>query len=590
MKKFVSKLVAGVMLATTIFSVSAFAEDKTITVIHTNDTHAAAKDDGKAQIGFAKVGAYVQSLKKSNPNVLVLDAGDMFQGLPFANLEKGHSMVDIVNKVGYDAMTVGNHEFDFGAKNLFEIEKKLNYPMLAANITKDGKEVFKPYIIKEMAGAKVGIFGLATPETAYKTHPDNVKGYVFGDIVKSAQATVDTLKNKEKADVIIMIGHLGLYEGQDTSDSVAKNVKGIDLIVDGHSHTTTDAGVKEGDTLIVSTGSSLKNIGKVELTLENNKVKEAKSSLLKYADFANVTPDATIAELIKKVDDAQKPILDKVVGKTKVDLVGERTIVRTGESNLGQLATDAMLDLTDADIALTNGGGIRTSIPAGDITMGQLVAVFPFGNTLMVKDVKGSDILAALEHGVKEYPNELGGFPHTAGMTFTLNAKAPVGSRISDAKVNGQPLVKDKMYTLVTNDFMAVGGDGYDMLKSYPIKAEYNTLMDTLLDYVAAQGTVEGKFSPRMTINEKEVTLPNEDIMTMDNVGLRQFAEGKGYKVEFDNKAKKVEMTKGDVQIILDIKARTFTGTSVGGVASYPVLENGHYFMASSDLNRMLAA
>lgn len=586
MKRFVSKLMAGVMLATTILSVTAFADDKTITVIHTNDTHAAAKDDGKSQIGFAKVGAYVHDLKKSDPNVLVVDAGDMFQGLPFANLEKGHSMIDIVNKVGYDAMTVGNHEFDFGAKNLLEIEKKLNFPMLAANVVKDGQQVFKPYIVKEMNGVKVGIFGMATPETAYKTHPDNVKGYSFTDIVKAAQKTVDTLKNKEKADVIIMIGHLGLYEGKETSDVIARNVEGIDLIIDGHSHTTLDHGVMEGKTLIASTGSSLKNIGKVTLTLDGNKVASASSELLNYEALAKVAPDKDIEAIIKKVDDAQKPILDKVIGKTKVDLIGERSIVRTGESNLGQLATDAMLDLTDADMALTNGGGIRTSIPAGDITMGQMVAVFPFGNTIMVKDVKGSDILAALEHGVKEYPNELGGFPHTAGITFTLNAKAPVGSRISDLKIGGQPVVLDKIYALATNDFMAAGGDGYDMLKAYPIKAEYNTLMDTLLDYVKAQGIVEGKFETRMSVNNEE---PKDVPVTADYVSLRDYASSKGFKVDFDAKTKVVSLEKGDIKVSLDTKAKTYSGSTKGQL-SFLTLDKGHYKMASSELNKMLAA
>lgn len=586
MKKFFSKLMVGVMLTTTIFSASAFADEKTITIIHTNDTHAAAKDDGKAQIGFAKVGAYVQALRKADPNVLVLDAGDMFQGLPFANIEKGHSMIDIVNKVGYDAMTVGNHEFDFGANNLLEIQKKLDYPMVVANVSKDGKQVFDAYVIKEVAGAKVGIFGLATPETAFKTHPDNVKGYVFEDIVKSAQKAVDQLQ-AEKVDVIIMLGHLGLYEGEDTSDLVAKNVDGIDLIIDGHSHTTLEEGLLVEDTLIVSTGNSLSNLGKVVLTLEDNKVKSADASLLNYEALADVVGDKDIAAAIEKVDAAQKPLLEKVVGKTAVDLVGERSIVRTGESNLGQLATDAMIELTKADVALTNGGGIRTSIPAGDITLGQMTAVFPFGNTIMVKEITGADLLAALEHGVKEYPNELGGFPHTAGITFTLNAKAPVGSRISDLKIAGQAVVLDKLYSLATNDFMAAGGDGYDMFTAYPIKAEYNTLMDTLLDYVAAQGTVEGKFEARMTINEEDVAVDTP--VTADAQILRAIAEGKGYEVEYDAAKKVIHFTKGDTAISLNVQTKAYAGAAEGKV-SFLTLDNGHYRMASSEINAMLVA
>lgn len=397
MKSFFSKLMLGTVLAATLFAQTAFADNATITVIHTNDTHAAVKDDGKSQIGFAKLGGYVEALRKTDKNVLVLDAGDMFQGLPFANLEKGHSVIPAANKVGYDAMTVGNHEFDFGAQNLLEIEKKLDFPMIAANVTKDGKSVFAPYIVKEVASARVGIIGIATPETAYKTHPDNVKGYKFGDIVASTQSAVDQLKKDEKADVIIVLTHLGLYEGDETSDLVAKGVTGIDLIIDGHSHTTLANGLEESGTLIVSTGSSMKNVGKVVLTLQDNKVVAKEATLLDYAALSEVEANQAIADAIAEVEATQKPMLEKVIGKTAVDLVGERSVVRTGESNLGQLATDAIIELTKADVALTNGGGIRTSIPAGDVTMGQMAAVFPFGNTIMVKEITGADLKLALD-------------------------------------------------------------------------------------------------------------------------------------------------------------------------------------------------
>ena len=477
-----------------------FAEESgIITIIHTNDVHARAKEEDGRVIGLAKLGAYVENLKAENPNVLVLDAGDMFQGLPFANIENGKSMIQPVNAVGYDAMTAGNHEFDFGEENLFEIKEAINFPMLGANVIKDGKVVLESNIIKEVAGVKVGIFGITTPETAYKTHPDNVKGYEFGDIVKTSKEQVEKLK-EEGADVIIALVHLGLYEGDYTSDLIAKGVEGIDLIIDGHSHTKLENGLEESGTLIVSTGEYLGAVGKVELKLEDNKVVERTAALLGVSDFAEVAPKQDVVDAITAVDEAQKPILDEVVGKTAVDLVGEREIARKGETNLGQLATNAMLELTKADIAITNGGGIRTSIPAGDITVGQMVSVFPFGNTIMVKDIKGSDVVAALEHGVSNYPELLGGFPHVAGITFTLNADKPAGSRISDVKVGGEDLVLDKMYSLATNDFMAAGGDDYTMFKDYPIKAEYNTLMDTLVDYVKAQGTVEGKLEVRMTV------------------------------------------------------------------------------------------
>lgn len=528
------------------------AEQTTITLIHTNDTHANIKSDGKAIIGFGKVATYVEQLKKEN-NVLVLDAGDMFQGLPIANLEKGHSIVSIINQVGYDAMVPGNHEFDFGTTNLLELSKKLDFPMLSANIeTIEGKEVFKPYIVKEFEGMKVGIFGLTTPETYFKTHPNNVKGYEFNEIVASADKIVKKLRETEKVDVIIMVSHLGLDEGVDTSDVVAKAVKGIDVIVDGHSHTTLPEGREVEDTLIVSTGEKLNNIGQVELVVEAGKVISKSSKLIGYTDLAEVEAKQTVEEEIAKVEAAQKAVLDKVVGKTSVDLDGERANVRTGETNLGQLATDAMIKETGAQMAITNGGGIRASIPAGDITMNHVVTVFPFGNTVMVKEIKGSDIKAALEHGVSEYPEQKGAFPHTAGITFTLHTKEAVGNRISDIKIAGEELQLDKLYTVVTNDFMAAGGDGYEMFKTYPVKAEYNTLMDILLDYIAELGTVEGEVETRMVITD-ELNGVKEEVLEANVVGIRAYAEEKGFKALYVADTKEIVLKKDGLKVVLNI-------------------------------------
>lgn len=501
MKKAVFKLLTAVAFAS-VMIVPSFAKDATtLKIIHTNDIHGNVKDDGKSTIGFAKFTTYVNETRAKEENVLVLDAGDMFQGLPFANLEKGQSVIELANRAGYDAMTVGNHEFDFGAANLFDnIISKLDFKVLAANVFKGKEQALSSYMIKEIDGVKVGIFGMATQETAFKSHPDNTVGYSFTDMIEAAKKSVKDLKEKEQVDVVIMLAHLGLYEGDYTSDLVAKAVEGIDVIVDGHSHTELPEGLMVNDTLIVSTGTAFKNVGEVELTIKEGQVVNKEAELLDYSAFKEVTPDQAVTQIIEKVEAAQKPILERVVGQTAVDLIGERTTVRTGESNLGQLATDAMIDLTGADVAITNGGGIRASIKAGDITMKDMITVFPYGNTIMVKEMTGKDIKAALEHGVNEYPNEKGGFPHTAGITFTLNAYKQVGNRISDIKVAGVPMDLNKTYTVVTNDFMAAGGDGYEMFKAYPIKAEYNTLMDTLLDYVEKLGVVKGEFEPRMTV------------------------------------------------------------------------------------------
>lgn len=616
MKKVRFKLLTALAFASMMI-MPVFAKDTTtIKILHTNDIHGNVKDDGKSKIGLAKLATYVAETRAADENVLVLDAGDMFQGVPFANLEKGQSMIELANIIGYDAMTVGNHEFDFGADNLFNnIISKLNFPVLAANVYKGDERALDAYIVKEVDGVKVGIFGMATEETAFKSHPNNTIGYEFTDMIEAARETVSVLKEKEQAEVIIMLAHLGLYEGDYTSDLVAKAVDGIDLIVDGHSHTELPEGLMVNDTLIVSTGTALNNVGEVELTVEDGKVVNKEAELLGYSSFAEVAPSEEVLEAIEKVEAAQKPMLERVVGKAAVDLIGERSLVRTGETNLGQLATDAMLDLTGAQIAITNGGGIRASIKAGNITMNDMITVFPYGNTIMVKEIKGSDVKAALEHGVSEYPNEKGGFPHTAGITFTLNAYKEVGNRISDIKVNGEPIDLNQTYTVVTNDFMAAGGDGYDMFKAYPIKAEYNTLMDTLLDYVEKLGTVEGKFETRMTVvteapSEEETPANSVVISIMKKVvskngqnvtvslfpyieqgrvmaRLRDMSELLDIELEWDNQSKTASIKGQDIEFKVDQDYAMVDGKKVDlGVKTK--VEDGRVILPVAQIARML--
>lgn len=553
MKKIRMKMLTVLALAF-MTTVPLLAKETTLKILHTNDTHGNVKDNGNDIIGFAKLATFVEA-EKANGNVIVLDAGDLFQGLPFANMEKGHSMVEIANQVGYDAMTIGNHEFDFGADNLMEIIEQLNYPVIAANVLKGEEQAVQPYIVKTFEEVKVGIFGMATPETVFKTHPDNVIGYQFTNIKQTAEAMVKTLKEVEKVDVVVMLSHLGLDEGDYTSDLIAQDIEGIDLIVDGHSHSILPEGRIVQDTLIVSTGTALKAVGQVELVVEDGKVLSKTPTLLDYEVFKEVTPKPGIIEAIEKVEAAQKVILEKVVGSTAVQLVGEREVVRTGESNLGQLATDAMLDLTGAQIAITNGGGIRASIEAGDITMNDMVTVFPFGNTIMVKEMTGKDVLAALEYGVDAYPDQKGGFPHTAGITFTLKAYKEVGSRMSDVKVGEEALNLEKIYTVATNDFMAAGGDGYVMFTQYPIKAEYNTLMDTLLAYVEKLGTVPGTFEPRMTVITQAPKGERE-------VALRTYLQAQGYEVTYNETTKEITAVKEDQVIGLMVNSKTYTLTN----------------------------
>lgn len=462
----------------------------TITIFHTNDTHGRLEEDSSAGMGFAKIATYVKQYEATNPNTLLLDAGDTFHGTTVATLVRGESVADILNAVGYDAMTTGNHDYNYGYQRLVELAGMVDFPVLCANVHKaDGSRLFTPYVINDVGGVKVAIFGLATPETTYKTHPKNVEGLTFADPVEEAKTVVAELEGK--ADVVIALAHLGMDAGSAVkSTDVAEEVPGIDLIVDGHSHTVLEQGKLVGDTLIVSAGEYDEYLGKVELTVEGGKVTAEKASLITKADSASVTGDQAVLEIVNVVKASQKEVLAEVIGKTAVKLEGAREMVRKQETNLGDLIADSMVYVSGADAAFANGGGIRATIDAGEITKGQVVTVLPFNNYIVTKKVSGADIKAALELGVSLYPALAGGFPQVSGMTYTFDPSKPVGQRIVAVTIGGKPVDENKSYVLACNDFMAAGGDGYTMFSDDAIANEFPALDEALITYVKAVGTV----------------------------------------------------------------------------------------------------
>ena len=473
-------------------------ESNKITILHTNDTHGRLKADNKI-IGIDTVAA----IKNNTENSILVDAGDTIHGLPFVTLSKGQDAVDLLNEAGYEYIVPGNHDFNYGYSRLMELfknsvtlksgENKLR--LLASNINKDGKSVFEANHIKEMEvngkTVKVGFFGIATQETAYKTNPNNVKGIEFTSPVDAAKEQVEELE-KQGADVIVALSHVGTDESSDpTAYDVIKAVDGIDVYVDGHSHTTFKNGEKVNDTLLVSTGEYLSNVGKVEIELnENNEVVNATASLISKEEASKVTPDAKVAAKIAEIDKAQGEVLSEVIGKNTIELDGERNSVRFGETNLGNLITDAMMDETGADLAITNGGGIRASIKVGDITKGDVVSVLPFGNFVVTKQLTGAQIKEVLEFGVRSYGESLGGFPHVAGIKFVVDPSKPVGDRIISLTINGEALDMNKTYTVATNDFTAAGGDDYPCFADVPTINEYSSLEEILANFIKTLGTV----------------------------------------------------------------------------------------------------
>ena len=475
-----------------------------VVILHTNDIHGRiSRGDGLA--GFSSVSALKKAFTDAGAYVLLVDAGDVLHGLPAATINKGADVVRIMNAVGYDLMTPGNHDFNYGTERLVELSKLMNFPVISANVIskETGKTIFDAYAIVKKGGITFGFFGLSTPETAYKTNPKNVKTVVFKNPVEYAAKQVSELK-KKNVDYIVALTHLGVDAASEyTSDKIAAKVRGIDLIIDGHSHTLMVGGkpvdesiilTEHGDTLIVSSGEYIKNIGVVIISADG----EISSGFIPYSE--DIPSDAGIDELVAAISMLSDVTLSEVIGTTAVKLSGEREYSRRQETNLGNLAADAIRAATDADVAFTNGGGIRASIEAGDITKKDLVTVFPFGNYVVTKRVTGKALLAAMEHGVKDYPDLSGGFPQVSGITFQIDASKPAGSRIGGAMVGGKDLDPNSFYLLATNDFLAGGGDDYTMLDEFGIVNEYASLEEILITFIQAHPDLAPEVEGRITV------------------------------------------------------------------------------------------
>lgn len=542
-------LAAGVVLMAVPVAAADLPEGLTdlegkLVVIHTNDTHGR---DLEGAYTTAAVAQLKQDLTAAGADVLLLSAGDASQGTPLVNLSLGGTAIDFMNLAGYDAMATGNHEFDWGLENLQKLAQDAEFPILAANLTytESGELVFGDSIVFTTdSGLKVGVFGLATPETATKAHPDKVKGVSFAagqELYDVAQQQVDKL-NAEGCDYIIALSHLGdsAESAPNRSVDLLDHVTGIDLMVDGHSHTTLPEGdTSHGDTLRVSTGEYLNNIGVVvydaasdtETARLLSSTAEGDQTVL---DYTGSDPDVLAA--IEAVNAEVEQELGKVFAKTEVLLNGERDPgVRTEETNLGNFAADAILwsarqalGEDKVDLALTNGGGIRASIPVGDISMKTMKTVFPFGNEVATVTVTGAELLEALEAATFCTPTAVGAFPQVSGVQFTIDTTVPYengemypnstyyapakpGSRIKNVTVNGQPLDLNAEYVVATNDFTAAGGDTYGAFLG---KTPYKTgvaLEDALVQYTSTvlNGVISekdyGKPAGRITVNTAPV-------------------------------------------------------------------------------------
>lgn len=485
-------VVMALVMAVAAISPAIAANPVNVTIFHVNDVHGRMDPymptGATENVGaLSKVAEYVAEQRKTaGANILLLSAGDMTHGTNIVNLFGGLPMIEVMNVMGFDAMTLGNHEFNYGQEQILTLEKAAKFPLIAANVVyeADGTSFVDAWTIKDIAGVKFGIFGLSPLETPIVTHPKNVIGLGFTDPVKVAEACVAALA--DKVDVIVCLSHLGY--GPDKE--LAAAVKGIDIIVGGHSHTVVKAPEKINDTLIVQAGEWAGNLGELIITVENGAITSYSGRLIPItASMPASAPDSAVGTTLAGYEKQLSDKLNVVVGSTPVALVGERADVRTRTTNLSNLVTNAMKEYTGAEIVITNGGGIRASLAAGNITVGGIYNVLPFDNTLVVLELDGAGILKALEHGLRLYPEQNGAFSQVAGLTAKFNPAAPVGSRVLEVMVGGEPLDLNKKYTVATNDFMAAGGDGYEwFINANVLFYSGDMLRDVLADYVIARG------------------------------------------------------------------------------------------------------
>ena len=526
MKKILALMLALAML----LGCTALAEDaapaltKDLVILFTSDAHCGI-DNG---FGYAGVAAIRDSLAASN-HVVLVDNGDAIQGEPVGTMTKGEAIVELMNAVGYEVAIPGNHEFDYGMDNFLSLVEKANYPYISANFTYNGELVFQPYVIKEYDGVKVAFVGVTTPKTFTSSTPtyfqDENGNYVYGfsedetgeKLYAAVQSAVDAAR-AEGATYVVAMGHLG---NEDTCapwryDNVITNTNGIDVFLDGHSHDTDQVKVTNKDGVEVprsGCGTKLEGVGYARISAKDGSVTTGL-----YTWDNDVSAPALLGienDVSKAVAAATETLnakLSEVVAKTAVDLtiydpvaVDENgkpiRIIRNAETNLGDLCADAYRDQSGAEIAFVNGGGIRVSIAAGDITLNDILKVHPFGNAMCVVEATGQEILDALEWASRNVPGENGGFLQVSGLTYEIHTYIESSCtsddkggftgvtgeyRVKNVKVGGEDLDLERTYTLASHNYMLKsGGDGINMFTDNTVLQDEAKLDNqVLIDYI----------------------------------------------------------------------------------------------------------
>ncbi|HML23806.1 MAG TPA: 5'-nucleotidase C-terminal domain-containing protein [Aggregatilinea sp.] len=491
-----------------------------LTILHTNDTHASHDPNSSGNGGVTRQAAVVEQIRAAVPNVLLMDAGDRFTGSLFHSYYKGQDQVQIMNLMGYDVMSLGNHEFDHGDETLAEFIQGADFPVVTANVEFAGSPLdglVDPYTILDVNGEQIGVIGLLTVDTTHKSNPSDA--LVFSDDYAGiAQQYVDELTGQGINKIILLT-----HEGLGLDEIVAEQVTGVDIIVGGDSHTRlsnqytgAEAGYPvvvnnpEGQPVyIVQADDQNEFMGRLNVTFDaNGVVTGASGDLILLSQY--IAPDDNMTALVEELRAPLADLLVQPVGETAVALDNEGSLCRFEECAIGNMIADAIRQETGAQIAVMNGGGIRASIDEGEITLGEVITVLPFGNLVSTFDLQGQYVWDMLENSVSRWNSPEGGtgrFLQVSGLRFTWDLNQEVGSRIvsvdvwNDATGAYEPLDLDGVYSVAANNFTRGGGDEYTMLAEHAIDPyDYGRPLDVVAaDYIQANSPVAPELEGRIT-------------------------------------------------------------------------------------------
>ncbi|KPP92543.1 MAG: 5'-nucleotidase [Rhodobacteraceae bacterium HLUCCA08] len=500
------------------------AADYTLHIVHINDLHSriepisrfdstCSADDnaaGECFGGYARVATKIAELRDelAGENMIVLDAGDQYQGSLMYTTYKGDVEIELMERIGFDAMAVGNHEFDDGPEGLVKLLDGVSFPVISGNLDVSRSNLLggklDNHTVLEVGGQRIGVISALATDTVETSSPG--PNVIFQDEIDSLAADVAALE-AEGVDIIIALTHVGLPRDRE----IAEAVEGIDVIVGGHSHTlmsNTEEGALPyptmvGDVPVVQAYAYSKYVGHLTVTFDDD-------GTVTDATGDTILLDASVAEdpeIVARVAELAGPIaeaMDVVVAEAGDAIDGSRETCRAVECPMGNLVADAMLDrVADQGVvfAIQNGGGLRASIAPGEVKMGDVVTVLPFQNTLSTFEVTGAVILEALENGVSQVADGAGRFPQVAGMTFTADLTAEPGSRISDVMIGGEPLDPEASYLGVSNNYVRNGGDGYGMFVDAANVYDYGPdLADVTAEFMAENSPYTPYTDGRITV------------------------------------------------------------------------------------------